>query len=239
MSTIPAAAAEHTVAEWRAAACLIDHTQLRPEASREQVLLACREAVFYGFACVFVAPCYAGLAAVTLRGTPVKAGAPVSFPHGNTLTGAKRSEAAALVRAGADELDMVLNVSALKSGDRTYVENDIRAVVEVAHEAGALLKVILETCLLTREEKLLACELALSAGADFVKTSTGLAGGGATVEDVALMRQAVGSRAGVKASGGIRTAEDLLAMLRAGADRIGTSASLAIVGAMGAPQGSF
>jgi deoxyribose-phosphate aldolase len=235
MSVLQTPAAESSLGEWQAVARVMDHTLLRPEATREEVMRVCREAVFYGCAALFVPPCYTALAAVALHGTPVRTGAPVSFPHGNTLTAVKRAEAAALLKAGADELDMVLNVSALKSGDHRYVENDIRAVVEPAHDAGALVKVILETVLLADDEKRTACELSLAAGADFVKTSTGLGGGGATVDDVALMRQAVGNRAGVKASGGIRTAADTLAMLRAGADRIGTSSTVVILAELGAP----
>ena len=161
-------------------------------------------------------------------------GAPVGFPQGANLTATKRAEARDLLRVGAHELDMVINIGALKSRERKLVENDIRAIVEIAHEAGALLKVILETSLLTVDEKILACELAVAAGADFVKTSTGFAGGGATAEDVALMRGVVGKRAGVKASGGIRSASELAAMLDAGANRIGTSAGVQIVQELGA-----
>ena len=158
----------------------------------------------------------------------MKVGTPIGFPQGATLSSVKRFEAVEVLREGAGELDMVLNVGALKSGYREIVEADIRGVVEVAHGAGALLKVILETTLLTLEEKILASELAIVAGADFLKTSTGLVGG-ATVDDVRLLRSVAGTRARVKASGGIRTAGDLFAMVEAGADRIGTSAGVEIV----------
>jgi deoxyribose-phosphate aldolase len=197
--------------------------------------VVCQEAVHYGFATVFVHPSYVALAAGILRGTGVKVGTPIGFPQGATLSPVKRFEAIEVLKEGAGELDMVLNVGALKSGYRELVEADIRGVVEVAHGAGALLKVILESTLLTLEEKILASELAVVAGADFVKTSTGLVGG-ATAEDVRLLRSVVGTRARVKASGGIRTAGELLAMIAAGADRIGTSAGVAIVREMGAPE---
>src|SRR5207248_1560112 len=151
------------------------------------------------------------------------------FPFGANLTITERAEAADVVRLGAQELDMVLNVGALKSGERQLVENDIRAVVEIAHESGALLKVVLETVLLTIEEKILACQLALSAGADFVKTCTGFNGGAATTDDIALMRGVVGKRAGVKASGGVRTLAAVNAMVAAGANRIGTSSAVRIM----------
>jgi deoxyribose-phosphate aldolase len=223
---------EHT---WSAVARLIDHTLLKPEATASQVGRMCQEAVHYGFATVFIHPCYVGLAANILRGTGVKVGAPIGFPQGATLSSVKRFEAVEVLREGAGEIDMVLNVGALKSGYRELVQADIRGVVEVAHGAGAWLKVILETTLLTLEEKILASELAVVAGADFVKTSTGLVGG-ATVDDVRLLRSVVGKRARVKASGGIRTASDLLAMVAAGADRIGTSAGVEIMRGMGAPE---
>ncbi len=217
---------------WHEAARLIDHTLLKPEATREQVLTICKEALEFGFASVCVQPCWAALAVAATRGSGVKVDIPVGFPQGAVLTSVKRFEASELVKIGAGELDMVLNVGMLKSGERAYVENDIRAVAEIAHAGGALLKVILETSLLTREEKALACKLSESAGADFVKTATGLVGG-ATVEDVALMRSAVGDRIGVKASGGIRTAAEMIAMVQAGANRIGTSAGIKIAREVG------
>ena len=165
----------------------------------------------------------------------MKVGTPVGFSLGATLTTVKRFEAHEVLRLGAGELDMVMNVAALKSGARDFVKNDIRTIVEVAHEAEVILKVILETPLLTREEKVVACELSVAAGADFVKTATGLFGG-ATVEDIALMRSVVGDRARVKASGGVRTAKDLAAMVQAGADRIGTSSGVNIMRDLGAPE---
>lgn len=230
----PISPAKVDITDWRAVARVIDHTLLKPEATVEQVTRLCEEAVRFEFATAFVHPWYVPLAASLLQGTSVKVGAPVGFPHGANLTATKRAEAQELLRLGAHELDMVLNIGALKSRERKLVENDIRGVAEVVHEAGALLKVILETALLTVDEKILACELAVAAGADFVKTSTGFAGGGATVDDVALMRGVVGKRAGVKASGGIRNASDLAVMLDAGANRIGTSAGVQIVKELGA-----
>ena len=222
------------VSDWRAVARVIDHTLLKPEATAEQVIRLCEEAVRFEFATAFVHPGYVPLAVSLLQGTAVKVGAPVGFPQGANLTSTKRAEAHDLLRVGANELDMVINIGALKSRERKAVEHDIRGVVEIAHDAGALLKVILETALLTVDEKILACELAVAAGADFVKTSTGFAGGGATVDDVALMRGVVGKRAGVKASGGIRSASDVAAMLDAGANRIGTSAGVQIAQELGA-----
>jgi deoxyribose-phosphate aldolase len=221
--------------QWESVARVIDHTLLRPEATRPQVENLCTEAARCGFAAVCVGPAYVALAAHLLRSTPVKVDTTVGFPLGAVPTTVKRFEAAEALRLGAEELDMVLNIGALKSGDGAAVEADIRGVVQIAHAAGVMVKVILETALLTREEKVLACELSLAAAADFVKTSTGFGGGGATIEDVALMRGVVGQRAGVKASGGIRTAADVQAMLAAGANRIGTSNGLRILWELGAP----
>ncbi len=220
--------------DWKAVARLIDHTILKPEATPAHIEQLCREAMRYGFAAVCVQPSFVELAASLLRGTEVSVASVIGFPQGATLTAVKRFEALEALRLGAGELDMVQNVGALKADARNLVEADIRAVVEAAHAQGARLKVILENALLTHEEKVLACELAVAAGADFVKTSTGFSAGGATVEDVALMRSVVGERAGVKAAGGIRTASDALAMIAAGATRIGASASVAIVKELGA-----
>jgi deoxyribose-phosphate aldolase len=220
---------------WQAAARMIDHTLLKPEASREQIEKLCREAARFDFASVCINAYWIPLCAAILRPTPVKVCTVVGFPLGATLTSAKRCETTEALRLGADEIDMVMNVGAMKSGDHSRVENDIRALAEVTHDAGGLLKVILENVLLTREEKIRACELSLAAGADFVKTSTGFSSGGATVEDVALMRQTVGNLAGVKAAGGIRTADQFQAMVAVGADRIGASASVAICRKLGAP----
>lgn len=221
--------------DWRDVARLIDHTLLRPDATAAQIVQCCREAEHFLFAAVCANSMHVALAASHLRETPVRVAIVVGFPLGAMLTTAKRLEAQEAIRLGADELDMVMNVGALKAGERKLVEADIRAVTQVAHDAGVLVKVIHETSLLTNEEKKIACELSLAADADFVKTSTGFGGGGASVEDVALMRRIVGNRAGVKASGGVRTAVDVAAMVAAGADRIGTSSSVAIMGELGAP----
>ena len=220
---------------WRKVARLIDHTLLRPEATAAQVLQLCKEARHFRVAAVCVNPVHVALAAAELRRTPVRVATVVGFPLGASLSATKRLEAKEAIRLGATELDMVLNLGALKAGERKLVRDDIRAVTRPAHAAGVLVKVILETALLTDAEKALACELALAAGADFVKTSTGFGGGGASVADVALMRRVVGTRAGVKASGGIRTAADAHAMIEAGASRIGTSSSVAILRELGAP----
>lgn len=212
-----------------ALAAVIDHTLLKPEAGREQVEKLCREAAEYEFACAMVNPAWAALAYAALAGTGVPVGSVVGFPLGASLGSTKREEAAALVKLGVHDVDMVLNVGLLKSGENAAVEQEIRSVVEVTQGAGGVVKVILETCLLTVAEKLRASELAITAGADFIKTSTGFSTGGATVEDVALMRGVAGGRCGVKASGGIRTLADARKMLEAGASRIGASASVAIV----------
>jgi len=213
-------------------AAVIDHTLLKPEATRTQVLKLCAEAAQYRFACAMVNPAWVATAYAALAGTGIPVGVVISFPLGASLTTTKREEAEAMVRAGAHDLDMVLNIGLLKSGDTALVESDIRGVVEVARGTGAIVKVILETCLLTLEEKLLASEIACNAGADFIKTSTGFSASGATAADVSLMRGVAGSRCGVKASGGIRTLDDARAMLHAGASRIGASASVAIVDAL-------
>ncbi|SRR5579859_6632844 len=223
------------VRNWQTVAGAIDHTLLKPEATRDQITRLCEEAAFFKFAAICVNPCWISLAVSVLRGTPVKIATTIGFPLGANHINVKRVEAVEAIRVGAQELDMVMNIGALKSGDRKMVQTDIAAVAKVAHNGGAVLKVILETPLLTIEEKILSCELALAAKADFVKTATGFFGG-ATVEDVALMRGVVGDRAQVKASGGIRTASTANAMLDAGADRIGASASVAIVGELGAPK---
>ena len=222
--------------DWRSAAAIIDHSLvLKPETTREQVVRLCEEAAHYGFNSVFVNSAWVAVAVAILHGTNVKVGTTIGFPFGAYLTTAKRFEAAEVLRLGAGEMDMVMNVGALKSGLREMVELDIRGVVEIAHGGGALVKVILEMPVLTQEEKTLACELSVTAGADFVKTATGLFGG-ATLEDVALMRSVVGNRAGVKASGGVRTPKDLNALVEAGAGRIGTSSGVRIVREIGAPE---
>jgi deoxyribose-phosphate aldolase len=208
---------------------LIDHTLLRPEASAQQIVSLCAEARQYGFASVCVNPCWVPVAARALNGTSVKVCTVVGFPLGATLTSAKIFEAEEAIRLGAQEIDMVMNIGALKSCALERVEQDVRGVAEACHRAGAICKVILECALLTDDEKVTACCLAQSAGADFVKTSTGFSSGGATAHDVELMRLAVGRRMGVKAAGGIRSYEDLKAMLSAGATRIGASVSVKIL----------
>jgi len=217
-----------------AVAALIDHTILKPEATRADVVKVCREARQYGFASVCVNPFWVPLVSTELAGSPVKVCTVVGFPLGATSTEAKAAEAAAAVRAGAREIDMVINVGALRSGDHDAVKTDIQQVVKVSHAGGALVKVILETALLDDHQKTIACQLAKQAGADFVKTSTGFSTAGATAHDIALMRAAVGPEMGVKASGGIRTLDDLRTMTAAGATRIGASASVKIVEATAA-----
>ena len=214
---------QHSVAR------LLDSTLLKTDATRDQVLALCEEAARFDMATVFVHPSHIALAHSVLRGTGTKVGTPVGFPLGASLTTTKRFEAEEALRLGAQELDLVMNVGALKSGDRRLVENDIRAVAEITRGRGAVLKVILETPLLALEEKIIACELSVLAGADFVKTCTGFAGGGATTDDIHLMRGVVGDRAGVKAAGGIRSAAEVQRMLDAGADRIGTSTAAQIL----------
>jgi len=213
-------------------AAVLDHTILKPDASRNQVLQLCHEAAEHRFACAMVNPIWVQTAVSALQGTGVPVGVVIGFPLGATLSASKRDETARVVKQGAHDVDMVLNIGLLKSAtpaDYELVKQDIRGVVELAHGSGAIVKVILETCLLTFEEKLRASELALSAGADFLKTSTGFSTGGATVDDIALLRGVAGPRAGVKASGGIRSLADASAMLHAGASRIGASASVKIV----------
>jgi len=205
----------------------IDHTLLKATATKEEVIKLCNEAKKYQFASVCVNTCYAELVRKNLEGSGVATCVVVGFPLGAMMTEAKAYEAKLAVEAGANEVDMVINIGALKDKDYHYVENDIKAVVEASKPA--IVKVIIETCLLTDEEKVKACELAVKAGAHFVKTSTGFSTGGATKEDVALMRKTVGEGIGVKASGGIRTYETAMEMIKAGASRIGASSSVDIV----------
>jgi deoxyribose-phosphate aldolase len=212
---------------WQSIATIIDHTNLRPEATSTEIIKLCEEAKEFGFGAVMLNPCYVEFAHSHLEESGVKVGTVVGFPLGATLTSAKRFETIEALRLGAAEIDMVQNIGALKSGNRDLVFSEIRALAEVVHDRAALLKVILETGLLSDEEKVIACELSERAGADFVKTSTGFLGGVATVQDVALMRRAV--RIGVKASGGIRTASDAKAMIEAGANRLGTSSGVNII----------
>ncbi len=223
-----------TLANWQSLAAVIDHTLLSPDATRQQVESLCEEAVRYRFACVIVNPVWAPTAVSLLAGSGISVGAPIGFPLGASLVSTLRQEAAALIRMGTRELDMVMPIGQLKSGNYQAVHRTIRAAVNVAHHHGALLKVILETCLLTVEEKLRASEIAIQAGADFIKTSTGFSTGGATAADVALLRGVAGARCGIKASGGIRTLAAVRDLLEAGANRIGSSVSVAIVRELGA-----
>ena len=210
-------------------AAMIDHTLLKPEATPAQIEKLCAEAAEYHFASVCVNPVYIPLAARLLKGTGVKVCCVVGFPLGAVAPEQKAAEAASCAAMGAEELDMVIHVGAAKAGDWALVQRDIEGVVKAA--AGHTVKVIIETCLLTDEEKVKACEAAKAAGAHFVKTSTGFSTGGATTHDIALMRKTVGPEMGVKASGGIRDYETAMAMIEAGANRIGASAGIAIVAA--------
>jgi deoxyribose-phosphate aldolase len=226
--------AAQTLSGWQPLAAVIDHTLLKPEATRHQVESLCDEAIRYRFACAMVNPVWASTAVAVLSGTGVPVGVVIGFPLGASLVSTLRQEAAALTRLGVRELDMVIPIGQLKSGNHQAVHHTIHAAATVAHHHGALLKVILETCLLSVEEKLRAAEIAIQAGADFLKTSTGFSTSGATPADVALLRGVAGARSGVKASGGIRTLADVRALLEAGANRIGASASVAIVRELGA-----
>jgi deoxyribose-phosphate aldolase len=208
---------------------MIDHTLLKPDATPQQIAQICAEAREYGFAAVCVNPVHVTQAVALLSGSATLVCSVAGFPLGATSTAVKVFETRQAIADGAREIDMVISIGHLKHGDNDHVLNDIRSVVEAAHTGGAICKVIIETALLTDEEKRRACLLAVEAGADFVKTSTGFASGGATVEDVALMRAVVGNRARIKAAGGIRTLADAHAMIAAGAARIGTSSGVAIV----------
>ena len=231
--TADAAGASHPRCTGRDLAGLIDHTLLRADATRDDIVNLCREARKYNFASVCINPFWVPLVAAELAGSPVKVCTVVGFPLGATSTEAKVAETEAALRAGAQEIDMVQNVGALRSGEYAVVELDIAAVVEVAHRAGAIVKVILETALLDDHQKVRASLLAKMAKADFVKTSTGFAASGATTHDVELMRLAVGPDMGVKAAGGIRSLDDLKKMTAAGATRIGASAGVKILEASG------
>jgi deoxyribose-phosphate aldolase len=232
-----AAFSAHALSSPQNLAAVLDHTLLKPDATRTQVLQLCHEAAEHRFACAMVNPTWVSLAVAALAGTGIPVGVVVGFPLGATLSSSKRDETARVIKQGAHDVDMVLNIGFLKSGtaaDYNVVRQDIRGVVDLAHAAGAIVKVILETCLLNFEEKLRAAEIALSAGADFLKTSTGFSTGGATADDISLLRGAAGRRAGVKASGGIRSLADTAIMLRAGASRIGASASVRILAELSA-----
>ncbi|RLD09560.1 deoxyribose-phosphate aldolase, partial [candidate division KSB1 bacterium] len=217
----PTCPPKYELAKW------IDHTLLKPDATKEQIEKVCDEAIEYNFASVCINPTWVPLAYRKLRGHSPKVVTVIGFPLGATYPQVKAKETELAIEYGADEVDMVINIGALKSGDYALVEHDIRSVVRAARRH--IVKVIIEACLLTDEEKVTACTIAMHAGANFVKTSTGFSKGGATVKDVALMRKVVGSRLGVKASGGVRTYEEACKMVEAGATRIGASASVAIV----------
>lgn len=208
---------------------MIDHTLLKPDATPDQVAQLCFEARKYGFASVCINPAWVDLCAELLKGSSVKVCSVIGFPLGATSPEVKAYETRDAIERGATEIDMVINIGALKARELETVAKDIRAVVETAHQRGALVKVIIEAVLLTDEEKTIACLLSKEAGADFVKTSTGFASGGATVHDVALMRRVVGPEMGVKAAGGVRTYEDAENMVKAGATRIGASAGVKIL----------
>lgn len=209
---------------------IIDSTNVKATATKRDIEKLCKEAVEYGFGCVCVNPIYVKLAATLLKGSKVKVCSTIGFPFGVTLSEIKALEAVKAVENGAEELDMVINLSALKSRDCEAVKRDVAAVVDVKRLSKEIVvKVIIETACLAKEEKVIACRLVKEAGADFVKTSTGFFGKGATVEDVRLMRETVDSDFGVKAAGGIRTYADAVAMIEAGANRIGTSTAVAIV----------
>jgi len=211
-------------------AAMIDHTLLKPDATKQEIEALCREASEYGFASVCVNPTWVATCARLLRGSTVPVCSVVGFPLGAATADTKQYETRRAIFDGAREIDMVINVGALKSGDLHLVEQDIRAVTTACRESGVVSKVIIETALLTDDEKVTACTLAKAAAADFVKTSTGFGPGGATAADVALMRRVVGEDMGIKASGGVRTLEGVKAMVAAGATRIGASAGVRIVG---------
>jgi len=223
MTTAPAAPTPGEIAAY------IDHTLLKPEASREQVLQLAAEAREHGFASVCINPVWVTTVAEALAGSEVKTCTVVGFALGASTTATKVFEASNALDNGADEVDMVIDIAAARAGEREKLVTEIRALAEVTHAKGGLLKVIIETSLLENDAKVLACRAAQEAGADFVKTSTGFNGGGATVEDIELMRATVGPDMGIKASGGVRSYEDAAAMIAAGATRIGASSGIAIV----------
>jgi deoxyribose-phosphate aldolase len=213
----------------KSVAGIIDHTLLKPEATEAQIAKLCQEAIDYGFASVCVNPSFVAQAAIALKDSPVNVATVIGFPLGATSTASKAYETKVAIGDGADEVDMVISIGRAKEGNWDYVKKDIRAVVDAAAPTKTLVKVIIETCLLTDEEKVKACQMAKEAGADFVKTSTGFSTYGAKPEDVALMRKTVGPDMGVKASGGIHTAEEAGACINAGANRLGISAGIAVI----------
>lgn len=226
---LPPVSKAAAIPQGKAIAAWIDHTLLKPEATAAQVEQICQEALQYQFASVCINPAYVPLVARCLAGSPVKVCTVVGFPLGAALSTTKVLETCACLDAGAQEIDMVLNVGAIKSQAYGLAWNDIQGVVQAAHNQQAIVKVILENALLTRGEKIIACLLCKTAGADFVKTSTGFAASGATLEDVDLMRRVVGPGMGVKAAGGVRSYTDALSMIRAGATRIGSSSGVTIL----------
>jgi deoxyribose-phosphate aldolase len=226
---LPPPPAPLNIPEGKQIAGWIDHTLLKPEATAAQVRVLCQEAMQYHFASVCINPVYVPLACGLLRDAPEAICVVVGFPLGAVLPEFKVYETMACINAGASEIDMVINIGALKSEAFGLIMNEVQAVTQTAHNQGAITKVILETALLSRREKILACLISKAAGADFVKTSTGFGTGGATVEDVELMRRVVGSDMGVKAAGGIRSYADAVAMIKAGANRLGASAGVKIV----------
>ena len=229
-----AAFAAQALSSWQALAAVVDHTLLKPDATRAQVESLCDQAIRYRFACAIVNPVWVSTAVARLSGAGIPVGSVIGFPFGASLVSTLRQETAALARLGARELGMVIPIGLLKSGNHHAVHHTIHATASVAHHNGALIKVILETALLSMEEKLRASEIAIQAGADFIGNSTGFAGAEATPVDVALMRGVAGGRCGVKAAGGIHTLADVQALLESGANRIGTSASVAILRELGA-----
>ncbi len=226
---LPPAPTQLNVPAGKQIAGWIDHTLLKPEASAAQVRLLCQEAMQYHFASVCINPAYVPLACGLMKDAPEKICTVIGFPLGAALPEIKVYETLASLSDGASEIDMVINIGALKSEAYGLVLNEVQAVTQTTHNQGAITKVILETALLTKREKILACLICKAAGADFVKTSTGFGPGGATTEDVDLMRRVVGSEMGIKAAGGIRTYADAVAMIKAGANRLGASAGVKIV----------
>ena len=208
---------------------MIDHTLLKNTAIRKDIELLCSEALEFGFASVCVHPFYVGMCSSILHKSSTKVCTVIGFPHGMHRTGVKIAETMQAIHDGAQEIDMVIQVGALIDGDKDIVWNDIRSVVDTAHQSGAVVKAIIETSVLNEEQKISACEIVSDAGADFIKTSTGFAGGGATIEDIRLLRSHVDPDIQVKASGGIRTFEQALAMIQAGATRIGTSSGVSMI----------
>lgn len=208
---------------------MIDHTLLKNTAIRKDIELLCSEALEFGFASVCVHPFYVGMCSSILHKSSTKVCTVIGFPHGMHRTGVKIAETMQAIHDGAQEIDMVIQVGALIDGDKDIVWNDIRSVVDTAHQSGAVVKAIIETSVLNEEQKISACEIVSDAGADFIKTSTGFAGGGATIEDIRLLRSHVDPDIQVKASGGIRTFEQAFAMIQAGATRIGTSSGVAMI----------